>query len=75
MKIQRYGYGISQSQDEGDLHRLAQLQQFVDVIHGNCEPEFTCDDARATLLVCEAARQSIERGQVAHLMDGERYEF
>ena len=58
---------------EGNAARLTQLQEFVDCMSGQRAPAVGETDARAALLVCEAARQSIASGQTARLT-GDRYE-
>jgi myo-inositol 2-dehydrogenase/D-chiro-inositol 1-dehydrogenase len=69
----RSEFPVALKTGEGASARLAQLQDFVDAINEQREPAVTGADARAALLVREAAWRSIEFGGTVRWA-GEHYE-
>ncbi|MDP6112964.1 MAG: Gfo/Idh/MocA family oxidoreductase [Planctomycetota bacterium] len=55
----------------GNLHRLAQLQEFVSAINEGRSPAITGADGRAAIQVAEASMESLSSGQAMRFVAGE----
>ncbi len=72
--LYRGGPSVAVKTDLGQLHLLAQLQDFVNCIRDNRAPPATIADLRAAIEVLEAAIKSTQSGRAIH-RDGGGYEF